>query len=510
MNVFSGPDSLKDYYDPDRNPPLPLVEIPQHLNPLHEDGVHIYAKMMTMLPAHNVKELPALAMLSAPGTVNPNTKTVIEYSSGSTVISMGIVARILHGIDDTKAYISNKTSESKLKMLQFFGLDLHLFGGPSQPEPTDDRGGIQRARRDAASSDETTNPNQYENDLNWNAHRRWTGPQILKQLPTIDILCAGMGTAGTITGTATYMKETKPSVTCLGVCTAPGDRVPGPRSHALLAPVEFPWKACVDRIVECGSEEAYSMSLKLTRNGLVCGPSSGFNLVGLLRYLEQCKNEGTLETLRNPTTGQIDCVFLCCDLPYQYISEYFQKVPSSEFHPIKNSNLTSVDVHRYDEAWELDVNDPELHDLLSNDEKTVLLDLRDVESSQEWSPNPQSRNSSKKGSRISIPLFTLSPNQESPFYNARLLELQWRELDQVFSGPLDSSLSGPGKQVVSFCHFGDTARMATSILRSKGVECFSVKGGAQALRAYMDQTEEEVKVDSPMRETAGSDGEKFC
>lgn len=506
MNVFSGPNSLKDYYDPDRNPPLPLVEIPQHLNPLHEDGVRIYAKMLTMLPAHNVKELPALAMLSAPDTVKPDTKTVIEYSSGSTVISMGIVARILHGIDDTKAYISNKTSESKLKMLQFFGLDLHLFGGPSQPEPTDDRGGIQRARRDAATCDKTTNPNQYENDLNWNAHRRWTGPQLLKQLPTIDILCAGMGTAGTITGTATYMKETKPSVTCLGVCTAPGDRVPGPRSHALLAPVEFPWKACVDRIVECGSEEAYSMSLSLTRNGLVCGPSSGFNLVGLLRFLHQSKEEGTLESLRNPTTGQIDCVFLCCDLPYQYISEYFQKVPASQFHPIKNSNLTSVDVHRYDEAWELSTNDPLLHQLLEKPE-TVLLDLRDDETSREWTPQlaAQEQKEKQDDNKISLPLYTLSPNQESPFYNARLLELQWRELDQVFSGGVDGRMLG-GKSVVSICHQGDTARIATSILRAKGVECFSIKGGAQALREYMGETE---KVDSPMRETARSE-DGFC
>lgn len=486
MNVFSGPDSLKDYYDPDKNPPLPLVEIPQHLNPFHGQGVRIYAKMMTMLPAHNVKELPALSMLSAPGAVDPKTKTVIEYSSGSTVISMGIVARILHGIDDTKAYISNKTSESKLKMLQFFGLDLYLFGGPSQPEPTDDRGGIQRARRDAQTCEKTTNPNQYENDLNWNAHRRWTGPQILKQLPNIDVLCAGMGTAGTLTGTATYMKETKPSVNCIGVCTAPGDRVPGPRSHALLAPVEFPWKKCVDSIVECGSEESFTMSLHLTRNGLVCGPSSGFNLVGLLRYLEQRQSDGTFEGLRNSTTGLIECAFLCCDLPYQYISEYFQKVPASEFHPIKNQNLTGVDVHRYDEAWELRADSLHLHSLL-DDLDTVLLDLRDARSSEEWNPKPQNK--------LPIPLFTLSPDQESPFYNSRLLELQWRELDQVFTGTLDPRLSD--KTVVALCHDGDTARIASSILRAKGVTCFSVKGGAQALRSCR----EENKVDSPMRET---------
>jgi len=58
LNVYSGPDSLRKYFDPDCQPPLPLVEIPDVLNPFRKDGVRIYAKMMTMLPAHNVKALP--------------------------------------------------------------------------------------------------------------------------------------------------------------------------------------------------------------------------------------------------------------------------------------------------------------------------------------------------------------------------------------------------------------------------------------------------------------------
>lgn len=57
-NVFKGPNSLSDYFDPDKNPPLPLVEIPDSLNPLRKDGVRIYAKILTALPAQNVKSLP--------------------------------------------------------------------------------------------------------------------------------------------------------------------------------------------------------------------------------------------------------------------------------------------------------------------------------------------------------------------------------------------------------------------------------------------------------------------
>lgn len=267
--------------------------------------------------------------------VPKKTNTIIEYSSGSTVISMSLIARVMHGISDTRAFLSNKTSDAKLKLMQFFGLDITLFGGPSQPEPLDGRGGIQNARRRAMASEEIVNPNQYENDSNWQAHVRWTGPQIYRQLPEINVLCAGMGTSGTMTGLGMYFKSVKPSVMRLGVCTAPGDRVPGPRSVSLLRPVEFPWREAVDHIQEVNSPDSFAMSLKLCREGLVCGPSSGFNLQGLLQMLDKRKTEGTLTELAGPDR-LTHCVFLCCDLPYQYIGEYFQKLGSEHFPAIHN------------------------------------------------------------------------------------------------------------------------------------------------------------------------------
>ena len=276
----------------------------------------------------------ALNMLEA-NVVPDKTKTIIEYSSGSTVISMATISRVMHGVHDVRAFLSNKTSEAKLRLMQFFGLDITLFGGPSQPEPFDERGGIQSARCMALGSDEVLNPNQYENDNNWQAHIRWTGPQIFNQLPEINVLCAGMGTSGTMTGLGTYFKDVKPSVLRLGVCTAPGDRVPGPRSYALLGPVEFPWRAAVDTLEDVNSSDSYSWSLDLCREGIVCGPSSGFNLQGLFQMLEKRKKAGTLSDIAGPD-GLIHSVFLCCDLPYQYISEYFQKLGSEKFHPIRN------------------------------------------------------------------------------------------------------------------------------------------------------------------------------
>jgi hypothetical protein len=58
LNVYSGPNALQDYFNPDHQPMLPLVEIPKSLNPFYDDGVRIHAKMMSMHPANNVKIMP--------------------------------------------------------------------------------------------------------------------------------------------------------------------------------------------------------------------------------------------------------------------------------------------------------------------------------------------------------------------------------------------------------------------------------------------------------------------
>ncbi|KAG5801596.1 hypothetical protein H9Q74_013754 [Fusarium xylarioides] len=512
LNVYKGQDSIQKYFDPESAPPLPLVEIPDSLNPYRQDGVRIYAKMMTMHPANNVKAMPALNLLQncvVPG----KTKAVVEYSSGSTVLSMSLISRAIYGVDDVRAFLSNKTSSTKLRLMQFFGIDITystLFGGPSQPEPLDERGGIRAAQRLAQESDATIiNPNQYENDLNWNAHVKWTGPQIYKQLPQINVICAGMGTSGTMTGLGTYFKDAKPTVYRLGVCTAPGDRVPGPRSFALMAPVQFPWKRAVDHIEEVDSHNSFSLSLDLCRNGIVCGPSSGFNLKGLYQLIEKRKTEGTLSDLAGPD-GTINCVFLCCDLPYQYINEYFDKLGESYFPSIKNEDLLKVDLYRYNEKWErsasealdaffdvdrgalLDmvladpkigsVNTVDLQSILRSKQDTTIIDLR----------QPDDFNMFCLPGSINMPF--VQSGTPSPFSNAKLLESLWKNLEEAFKTPgaeLQSLLSG--RRVLLTCYDGDSARVATSVLRAKGYEADSIRGGFQALNK-MRQTSNQTTV----------------
>jgi hypothetical protein len=71
LNVYKGQSSMQDYFNPDIQPPLPLVELPEKLNPSRKEGVRIYAKMATALPAQNIKCLP--------GTVHPRLVDLRDY-----------------------------------------------------------------------------------------------------------------------------------------------------------------------------------------------------------------------------------------------------------------------------------------------------------------------------------------------------------------------------------------------------------------------------------------------
>ena len=120
-----------------------------------------------------------------------------------------------------------------------------------------------------------------------------------------------------------------------------------------MAPVLFPWREAIDSREDVGSEESFYVSMQLSREGIVCGPSSGFNLqgtsdqvlpdvlvqtlttAGLNQFLEKRKATDSLESLRSED-GLIHCVFLCCDLPYQYIDEYFGKLSPEAFPKIVN------------------------------------------------------------------------------------------------------------------------------------------------------------------------------
>lgn len=120
--------------------------------------------------------------------------------------------------------------------------------------------------------------------------------------------------------------------------------MPGPREFSLMNEVKFPYKSAVDALEEVGSKDSFSLSLDLTRQGIVCGPSSGFTLQGLFQRLEKRKQDGSLSQLAGPS-GEINCVFMCCDLPFQYLNEYFDNLGPEKFRPLRNEVCATLPSH---------------------------------------------------------------------------------------------------------------------------------------------------------------------
>ncbi|GAC93444.1 cysteine synthase [Pseudozyma hubeiensis SY62] len=538
MNVFSGANSLIDYFNPDKNAPLPLVELPPQLNPYYDDGVRIYAKMLTALPATNVKSLPALSLLESGGVISLDSTpeqraaqpihTVTESSSGSTVTSMAMIAR-QHGVSKVRAWMSNKVSPTKSSLMRFFGLELALFGGPSQSPPQDPMGGIAKAASQGAQPG-VFNPNQYENPANPAAHERWTGKQLLQQLPDINVFAGGMGTGGTITGTATRLKQDQPDMHIIGVCVARGDKIPGPRPRELLEPVDFPWKPLVDSVEDVVSKDSYTLSMQLCRYGIVCGPSSGFSLQGLFQVLERRKRQGTLAALRQQNDGKpIQAVFLCCDLPFQYVDEYFTKCDADMFPPIVNEHLFKVDQYAYSTSWILDVASAQTM-LVYPRFAAQAAATQPLPSPSDFSSDPSESDSDTSTpaspgllrpaiidlrSRAefaaghlaharNIPLSSLNADDPSPYQDAVLLATQFTELNKRFveQPRVEHQCPGNGvaelnqlelaemleclrrseREVLVVDYDGETARLAVSVLRHAGVKAYSVVGGWGALK----------------------------
>jgi cysteine synthase len=337
MNVFKGPDALRDYMNPGKHPNLPLVEIPAEMNPFAGDNIRIFAKVMGMSPLGNVKAVPAFNMIREMFLKGElyGVERLVENSSGNTVFSMALAARQF-GVDRTQSYVPSEISWNKLLMLLFFGIEPIVNVEPQNPAESDPATGVYKARVDGQAPD-AINPGQYDNTDNPAAHVKWTGPQIWEQTGgRIDIFCAGLGTTGTLIGNSRYLKQQDPSIRVVGVMRAPDQYVPGVRTEKLLKVVDFDWREHVDEIERIDTVESYRKSMELSRKGILAGPSSGLALAGLLQNLSGLKEQNRLDDIRKSEDGEIICVFPCPDGPMPYLDEYFKYLDASDFPPIRN------------------------------------------------------------------------------------------------------------------------------------------------------------------------------
>jgi len=340
LNVFKGERSIEDFLDPGKHAMLPLVELPPKLNPYAGQRVRIYAKLMSFSPLGNVKGLPAFNMMQGMyqrGELD-GVDHVIENSSGNTVYSLALAARQF-GVENTSSFVPHEISQQKLAMLQFFGIQPIVNQEPPSPDAKDSRAGVCKAREMGTTQPDWVNPGQYENPDNPLAHEKWTAKQIWQQTEgRINVFCAGLGTTGTLLGTATELKRNNDAIRIVGVMREDANYVPGVRTEGLLELIDFDWRAQVDHIEKITTAESYRKSMQLSRSGIIVGPSSGFALCGLLGFLEEMQEKGALDDLRNDD-GEIHCVFICPDGPTPYLDEYFKYLDSSEFPAVKNEEL---------------------------------------------------------------------------------------------------------------------------------------------------------------------------
>lgn len=327
QGVFAGSNGIREFLAPDNHPPLPLVELPVSLNPFKKDAVRIFAKLLTSLPGGQVKSGTAYEMFKAleeQGRLK-DIQTIIEASSGNTVSMETLFASHFgeHNEKKTVAIVIPGTSIGKIQLLQLLGVHVMIATE-----------GIKKAKEEGKKKG-VINPSQYDNPANPDFFYKIIGPQLWKQTNgTVTLLCAGLGSGGTMMGTAKYLKEKNSKIQTLGVIINDGDSVPGVRTLKRLEEVLLPWEDFVDYRQFVSAKDSYKKSIQLIRKAaLLAGPSSGFALQGLLQELQKMKEEKTLDTIRNEN-GEVVAVFIVPDGPLAYISDYFTHLDPSFFHPV--------------------------------------------------------------------------------------------------------------------------------------------------------------------------------
>jgi [CysO sulfur-carrier protein]-thiocarboxylate-dependent cysteine synthase len=200
----------------------PLVRL-SRLSP--KPGVSIYAKLEGHNPTGSVKDRIALYMISEAeksGELTPD-KVILEPTSGNTGISLAMVARA-RGYRLICVLPDNVTNERE-QLLRAFGAEVVYA---ENAVSTNDA--VFKARQMLEEDpDHYFMPYQYGNDNNPRAHYETTGPEILHDIPDVDIFVAGLGTGGTLTGTGRYLKEKRPEVKVIAAVPNPGDLVQGLR-----------------------------------------------------------------------------------------------------------------------------------------------------------------------------------------------------------------------------------------------------------------------------------------
>ncbi len=283
----------------------PLVR----LNRITEGAVAtVVAKLEYYNPAHSVKDRIGVSMITAAeqaGLINKDT-IILEPTSGNTGIALAFVCAA-RGYKCTLVMPETMSKERRM-LLRAYGAELILTPGSEGMA-----GAIRKAEELAASDPRYFIPQQFKNPANPEIHRRTTAEEIWRDTDgQVDILVAGVGTGGTITGVSEVIKARKPSFRAVAVepdaspVLSGGQKGPHPIQGigAGFIPDVLNTRI-IDEIIRVKNEDAFRTAREMaSREGLLVGISSGAAVWAALQVARRPENEGKLIVVIIPSFGE--------------------------------------------------------------------------------------------------------------------------------------------------------------------------------------------------------------
>lgn len=267
--------------------------------------VRILAKLEGQNPGGSVKDRAAKYMIlaaEAEGRLQPGS-VVLESSSGNTGIALAMICKI-RGYT-LKVVLPENVSVERRQALEVWGTEVI-----SSPAAEGSNGAMIRAQKLAVDHPEWWFPFQYGNNANPRAHYEGTGPEILADAPDVTHFVAGLGTAGTLMGVGTYLKEHKPDVQIWAIEPPAGEMVDGLKNfdEGFVPPVFTDWDGydLLDRKMIVRPRESVEWTRRLTDVGVFAGISSGAIAAGAAKCAEAI-DEGVV-------------VMIVCDGGWKYLS----------------------------------------------------------------------------------------------------------------------------------------------------------------------------------------------